>query len=131
MAPADSKSWFSDRVRKLGLGAHEERIKDAGWTTMSELAFDTSYTPGGNEEVFLKDVVTKALGSPDHADKKHVRRLFTEAYTLAAGDLGRLTSASGEDVARKVPTVERQERRKAAQDDASVKHNSPAAPIFS
>jgi hypothetical protein len=108
----DSKAVFLERVTSLGLGAFSERFVDLGWTSYGELAFATSYTPGQPEdERFKKEVLEAGLGQADHPKKSALRRLFFEAYTMAAADLKRRIETTGDEGPRRVPAVERYERR--------------------
>ena len=72
----DSNASFLERVQELGLGAHVARFETAGWRSMADLAFSTSYAPGNDEATFISEVVGVGLGAPDHADKNRLRRLF-------------------------------------------------------
>ena len=109
----DSSAVFSDRVHQLGLGDHLEAFNQAGWHTYADVAFSTSYLPGQPEDArFANDILVRGLGQQDHKDKDKLRRLFFEAYSLASADMSRLVSASSDDIPRKVPNVEREERRR-------------------
>ena len=108
----DSRAVFEGRVRELGLETHLGRFKEAGWNTYAELAFSTGFTPGNpDEELFAREVLAPGLGAPEHADRPKLRRLFVEAYTLAAADLKRRVEAGADDAPRRVPALEREERR--------------------
>ena len=108
----DSPAAFNNRVGELGLDTHVARFITAGWLTLADLAFASSFVPGGDENAFVADIVVVGLGSATHADKAKLRRLFFEAYTLAAADLRRRMEANSDDLPRKIPGVEREERRK-------------------
>ena len=112
----DSPASFNNRVAELGLDAHVARFITAGWLTLADLAFASSFVPGGDEAAFTTDIVTVGLGSATHADKAKLRRLFFEAYTLAAADLRRRMETNSDDLPRKIPGVEREERRKRVAD---------------
>ena len=108
----DSTAVFSERVASLRLTAHAERFEAAGWHSYADLAFSTPYVPGqGDDERFLKDVVEKGLGTRESGDLAALRRLFFEAYSLAVADLKRKVEQSSDDLPRRIPTAERQERR--------------------
>ena len=108
----DSTAVFSERVASLRLTAHTERFEAAGWHSYADLAFSTPYVPGqGDDERFLKDVVEKGLGTRESGDLAALRRLFFEAYSLAVADLKRKVEQSSDDLPRRIPTAERQERR--------------------
>ena len=90
-APIDSIPVFKQRCHDLGLGPCYAAMVSAGWDTLAKFAFSTSYTPGGaaGDDVFLKDVVRPVIGSDEGPEKPLLRRLFYEAFTLAAADLRR------------------------------------------
>jgi hypothetical protein len=110
----DSAAIFSERGVSLGLEAHLERFKKAKWTTFAKLAFSTKFTPGGDEAAFEKDVLIKGLGDVEHDDKAEMRRLFYEAYTLAADQLKRMLVNGSDEMPRAVPAPEKVARRKRA-----------------
>ena len=107
----DSSASFAERVTELGLDAHAARFTAAGWSTFADFAFTSSYTPGGEEALFIDEVVTVGLGTPDHADKRKLRRLYFESYTMAAADLKRRVDSGTDDMPRSIPNAEREERR--------------------
>ena len=108
----DSHASFLERVLEIGLGAHVARFEIAGWKSMADLAFSTSFAPGNDEAIFINEVVNVGLGAPDHADKNRLRRIFLEACAMASADLKRRVEASPDDAPRVVPNAERLERRK-------------------
>jgi len=118
----DSAAVFRDRVIELGLGecltgddgagGDTGTFGRSGWTTYADLAFATSHVPGQPEgEAFNRDIVVAALGREDHSKRSSLRRLFFEAFTLAAADLKRRVEVNADDAPRKVPAAEREERR--------------------
>ena len=109
----DSTAVFRERVFAAGLGPHYEAFVAAGWSTLAELCFTTSAKPGQDEETFATDVLEKALGDRTHASQGKLRRLFYEAYLITSAGLKRSAEPSTSDVPRQVPTVERDDRRKA------------------
>ena len=50
------------------------RLTAKGVRTYSDLAYMSSYRPGGGESVFDSQVLTKLLGDPDHPAAPRVRR---------------------------------------------------------
>ena len=94
----DSMASFNERVADLGLDSHAARFQTAGWATLADLAFSTSFLPGGDAQIFVTDVIAVGLGNATHPDKSKIRRLFFEAYTLAAADLRRRIELTGEGV---------------------------------
>ena len=107
----DSVAVFQDRVNELGPSAHSGRFTAAGWDTYASLAFSTSYIPGTDEAASARDIVTVGLGSENHADKKALRRLFFDAYTLAAADLKSRADTKSDDAPSWIPYLERQAGR--------------------
>jgi hypothetical protein len=108
----DSEAVFADRVHTLRLSAHLSRFTELGWLTYADLAFSTSYVPGqGDDARFLTDVALRGLGDAAHKDLAGLRRLFFEAFSLAAADLRRKVEVGADDAPRKVPAAERHERR--------------------
>ena len=108
----DSKAHFSDRLKTLGLGEFETKFVNKGWCTMAAFGFSSSYVPGRSDETVLVEKVFKPiLGNADHVLEPMVRRLFFEAYTVAAADITRrVTNPDTEEKPRKLPLVERAER---------------------
>ena len=112
----DSQAVFFDRMSELGLSPLTEIFKSFGWNNTGNFAFATSYTPGGDtsllEEEIFKPLFSDPTGKPDlKALKPAVRRLFTECSIFAAADMKRKVEGTSEDAPRKVPALEREERR--------------------
>ena len=83
-----------------------------GISTFAELASATDYVLGSmGAERFTKDTVVPILGDETHIRRNSLRRLFTEAYTLAAGDLSRLCDPVAAEVKAKLLPGEREQRR--------------------
>ena len=108
MTTLDSVAAFSERMEELGLMPHLENFKKAKWFTFANLAF--SAPQAGNEETFIRKVLIPGLGSADHEDEHLLRRLFFEAFNMAAADLRRRSEATTEDGPRVMPAAERRER---------------------
>ena len=115
----ESKAAFSERVQAFGLSTHAPRLAALGWGAYGELAFATSFVPGtSDDDKFVTDVGVPLLEKT--ADEVRVdpllpkvRRLFYEAYALAAADLKRRVEGTSSDGPRKVMPAEREERRAA------------------
>ena len=108
----DSIPVFEERVRSLGLEEHLGRFRELGWTTLGNLAFSSDYVPGQSEgSVFTKDLVVPALKEEEHPDRFKLRRLFVEAFSLAASDLRRRCEFAEGDEPRRLPVLEREARR--------------------
>ena len=110
----DSAATFNERVFELGLVDHLAHFQSIGWLTYGDLAHDTRYVPGGDEDKFDQEIVMKGLGDINHAKRRRLRRLFFEAYTIASGDLKRVLEAGPDDPPRVIPSAERLARRKRA-----------------
>ena len=109
----DSEAVFQSRCVEVGLGGHLENFTKIGWRTLSDLVYATTYNPqAGDEEKFMVEVVEKGLGDRAHIDLPRIRRLFFEAFALAAAELRRQCEASPNDLIRVVPKAEREERRR-------------------
>ena len=110
----DSKQSFAQRVHELGLGGLMDKFKEKGWESFSVLAFATEYVPGTSPpEVFLDEVVKPLVGTEQPGIDKWkplLKRLFVEAYTLAAHDIQARTEGPDPDEPRKMPMAEREHR---------------------
>ena len=105
-----------DRVKELGLGDSYEELKRFGYATFGRLAFASTFAPGVSDGALLEnDLVIKVLGASSHPDACVLRRLFYEAHTLVAMDLRRTVDSRDDDQPRKLPTSEREARRKTLQ----------------
>ena len=106
----DSCAVFAARITELGLASVAGTFTDQGWSTYAEFAFATSFTPGSDDTVFARDVLDK-LSTSDPRIRAAGRRLFFEAFTLAAADLKKRVESTADDAPRRIPTAEREERR--------------------
>ena len=108
----ESKAFFTARLVKLGLDAPAKSFASLGWTTMAEFAFAANYKPGATDETsFIKDIVVPLYTSEDSIKKSALRRLYFEAYTMAAADVHRrAVRPDDEEKPKKMPIVERAER---------------------
>ena len=113
MSLLDSVPCFEARVREFDLTDHLERFKALGWNTLGVLAFSSDYVPGVSDgAIFVKDVVLPALQDPEHADRFKLRRLYTEAFTIAAYELRRRCEQNDDDAPRTLHSHDREHRRK-------------------
>ena len=122
----DSKRVFSARLETLGLATPavgektlEDKFKENGWLTLGNFAFAISFAPGqaASENDFVKGILEKLIGTEDQltdvtrALKAPIRRLYFEAYSMAAGDMQRrLTTDPEPDRPRNLPPQERADR---------------------
>jgi len=113
MALVDSTAEFLLRVSQLGLKEHETRFVEAGVATFAQLAFFSGYSPGGAEEVFNDTLAAPLLGDGKHVHRPALRRLFVEAYTLAAADLQKRVEPRSDLHPSPMPSAEREARLQA------------------
>jgi len=89
------------------------KFTELGWTKFSILAFASDYVPGSSEPALFVSEVVKPVAGDDEAQqlryKPLLKRLFTEAYTMASHDVQCRTDAKDEEP-RKMPMAEREHR---------------------
>ena len=105
----DSQAVFSGRIVELGLGDIKDKFDSLGWTSHANFAFATQYRPEADEAIFLRELYEPLTTEAKY--KPAVRRLFYESFTLAANDLKRRVESTGDEPPRRVPPLEREERR--------------------
>ena len=67
-----------------------QQLCDFGWRTMVKFAFSSSYIPGQPDDSKFIEKVVKRLGlTEDDTRVSGLRRLFFEAYTVAASEMRR------------------------------------------
>ena len=112
----DSSATFAARLRDLGLSEYSEALTARGWGTLVGLAFSAG-SPGypSTDAALDERVVIPILGSIDHVRAAQLRRLYFEAYTLAATEMRRRLDRGDDDTPRQLPTAEREARRDALQ----------------
>ena len=110
----DSKQTFEQRVKELRLGELLDKFKEQGWTSFSALAFATDFVPGTSAPGIFVDEIVKPLVGELQADvdkwKPLLKRLFVEAYTMAAHDIQTRTEGTDPDEPRRMPNAEREHR---------------------
>jgi hypothetical protein len=80
----------------------------AGVTTFAQLSFFSGYHPGGAEDVFNDALAAPLLGDGKHVHRPALRRLFVEAYTLAAADLQKRVEPRSDLHTAPMPAAERE-----------------------
>ena len=107
----ESAQACDERVKEIGLTEALLALHAQSWTAFSILAFATDYVPGASPpELFVKEIF-EPLGV-DGKFKPMVKRLFVEAYTMAAQDVqNRADGSKDPDEPRKMPNAERERRR--------------------
>ena len=94
----DSEAFFPSRLSQLGLEDHVNAFAVLGWTTMAKFGFGANYVPGRADEApFINDIIVPLFGDANSPQKPVIRRLFFEAYTMAASDIQRRTSKPYEE----------------------------------
>ena len=107
----ESDAVFFSRISALGLSEEVAgRFREKGWTTLGAFAFCSAYTPGQADDAAFQPVLQFLVGEADGADAALVRRLFFEAYTMAAADLKKRIEKTDEDPPRRLPVAERSAR---------------------
>ena len=97
--------------------AHLTAITNSGFETFAKFAFSCNFSPGQPDETPLIAMVTAIIGAaPNPVELGGFRRLFFEAYTLAANDLR-----------QRVDRVEDSQPRKLAAPDRAFRYDSQVA----
>ena len=112
MSSLDSVAVFAKRLEELKLGAYINEFTALGWDSMGSFAFSCAFSPGqADDSSFINEVVVPLLTDPAHVLKPQLRRLFFEAYTLAALDVQRRASPTEDmEKPKKLPAPERLSR---------------------
>ena len=112
MSSLDSVAVFAKRLEELKLGAYFNEFTALGWDSMGSFAFSCAFSPGqADDSSFINEVVVPLLTDPAHVLKPQLRRLFFEAYTLAALDVQRRASPTEDmEKPKKLPAPERLSR---------------------
>ena len=105
----DSASVFKQRANEVGMSeAHSDRVVASGFGTLAKFAFSCNYSPGQADEAPLLAAVTAIIGAaPTGAEMGVFRRLFFEAYTLAANDLKSRLDRPEDAAPRRIAAPER------------------------
>ena len=88
-ANLESEQVFKARCKAVGLSdVATGRLETSGWTTLAKFAYMSSYTPGSaTDDAFVAALTRSFGGPPNDGEMSCLRRLFYEAFTLAAGYL--------------------------------------------
>jgi hypothetical protein len=111
MAMMESKACFTLRLAQLGIPELATPLANRRIATLSELAYCCAYVPGQADETPFLEGLVKAVGV-DVADARvgALRRLFYEAFALAAVELKAKGERTSEDAPRRLPNAERAAR---------------------
>ena len=120
MSSTDSEAVFHERVEELGLTSKWIDMKSKGWNSFGMFAFASSWVPGNTDDAKFVDDVLKPLLGNDPSAASHrlapaLRRLYFESFTLMSSDLKRKSERTDEDAPRKMPILEKSERRERLQ----------------
>ena len=109
----ESKAFFVERCSIIGVADDSISLLGAkGYETMAAWAFCCSYVPGAASEEPLLNVIDEVLGGRVTEKLPGLRRLFFEAYTMAASDMKSRVERTGEEAPRQLALAERQSRAK-------------------
>ena len=83
----ESEQAFIQRLGELNLVELKDKFIELGWKSFAVFAFASDYVPGTSPpELFVKEVVDKVTDDAERW-KPLLKRLFVEAYTMAAHDI--------------------------------------------
>jgi hypothetical protein len=118
MATVDSSAVFKARALQVGIAAGDiVFLKNARLDTFAQYAFCSTYQPGGSDDGPLRTVLEASTGRVLTAGEMSAyRRLFYEAFTLAATDLKSKLDRGDDSITKRLPTAERHQRFLALQD---------------
>ena len=112
----DSPHVFAGRVAFLKLSSLKAKFDELQWVTYGDFAFAADFSPGAPASAanFKDKILVPLLGQAEADNDKNVlihkiRRLYFEAYSAAAQDIGRRLSpdAPEDKPAKTLPPEER------------------------
>ena len=111
----DSTATFQKRAIQVGLLQEDvARMEGLGWSTYGSLALASDGQPGNvAEEAFRTSVLDRALPAGAQVRAPCLKRLYLEAYSACLADIKRTVESGGEEVAPKVPEIEKMSRLEA------------------
>ena len=112
MALLDRKAALDARLESLDLGELKPQFAARGWSCLGDYAFATPYAPSAVDDGALTRDVVEVGRNLERNDAKapKLRRLFFEAYSLAASDVRQKPERGQDDAPRRLPAVERASR---------------------
>ena len=115
MANLDSQAVFEARSLELGVTPTELTvIRDKNWAAYGKFAFSCHFAPGNADEMPFIKMVAEVTGSgannPPEDRLPIFRRLFWEAYTMAAAEMRARVEQRDSDLPRKLAAPERATR---------------------
>ena len=106
----ESEQAFFQRIDELKMADLKEKFIERNWTSFSVLAFATDYVPGVSPpDLFVAEIVTKLTDDVDRW-KPLLKRLFVEAYAMAAHDIQGRSDGREADEPKRMPNAEREFR---------------------
>ena len=110
----ESQPVFESRLKAAGLSsAIFDKFKAQNIVSLSQLAFISSYTPGGADEGPLIAVFEKVLErEASVAERASFRRLFHEAYAAVTTEMRQTIEKAEETSSRRLTQPERADRYK-------------------
>ena len=112
----DPVAVFEARAGEVGLTTAElDRLRSRKWNTLGMMAFSCNFIPGQSDDtplLKLAAVITGVDSISDIPDDRMpvIRRLFFEAYTLAASEMRMRSERKADDPPRKLALAERVQR---------------------
>ena len=108
----ESKVVFRSRAKDLGLDdATIGDMATRGWNSFGSFGFSCSYVPGQQDDSSFKaDVLAPLFGADGSPMVPNVRRLYFEAYTVAAMEMRTSLNRTAADPPRTMPQPEREQR---------------------
>ena len=108
----ESEQAFLQRLNELNLVELKPRFLELGWKSFAIFAFASDYVPGVSAaELFIEEVVKKLTTDADiDRWKPLLKRLFVEAYTMAAHDIQGRGDGRDVDEPKRMPNAEREYR---------------------
>ena len=106
-----SVSVFKSRVEGSGLSDEDVSKVLTKISSLRQLAFISSYSPGQPDEKPLMDVLEEVIGRPPELDVKATfRALFHEAYAIVTAEMRQQIEKGDEPSSRRLSQPERSER---------------------
>ena len=109
----DSEAVLRTRASAIGVTpGHIDQMVAAGYSSLGRFAFACNFVPGGADDAEFVALVATITGAapPSPAALACFRRLFFEAYTLAAADLRPKVSRDEDSAPRRLAAPERSHR---------------------
>ena len=108
----DSEALFKKRALSVGLLEEDVlRLSAQGWRTYGTFAMASEGQPGQvADDKFNTSVIAKVMIEGSETRTPCLKRLYLESYSATLADMKRTVEATNDDVAVKVPEVEKMSR---------------------